>query len=604
MERAFRMDYARRYAGQRRLAGASLILLWIAVFARDWLLLNTLDPRILLHVGYVRLAGAVGMAVPVWLMWGPRAFDERWAVRLLCLVTLSCWAALLGLVNVYPAARIGQEVFPGFFVVLFLIFTLFRLRAITATWLVGLCVVTFHFIELSRYISGSVSTPWSHWITRGAMVLTMYLAGIVVCIQFERTARREFVFRRTLRAAKARVEAASRAVNQQNERMREFVREKERFFSSAYHDIQQPLAAINLFIRSARIKLEGEHAASHDLDVIEETARDILAMFKDIQDYSELGSYVPHLAPVDTQAVLTEVLEQYLEPARSRGIELRISGRRHPPPPIESDRSLFKRALSNFVSNAIKNTSAGGVVIGWVEIGERLRIDVRDTGVGISPMHREAIFTEYYQIDNPGRDRSKGLGLGLSIVHRVIGILPQHSMSFWSVEGRGSRFSLYAPISEMTPATKTDDPKSDASTSVLRGKYVLLCDDEPIVLEGLRRLFVSAGALVDTAESMAGFDAILADDCRIPDVIVADIRLRVGPTGIEVAERIRQHFAWAGVLPVAFITGELVSPRTLRDFAEPFVLLRKSSAPESTLAEVSRLIADRQPAGFDHVQDE
>jgi hypothetical protein len=79
-ERAFRMDYARRYTGQRRLAGASLILIWLAVVVRDWLLLNTLDPSILVHVGYVRLAGAVGMAVPVWLMWGPRAFDERWAV--------------------------------------------------------------------------------------------------------------------------------------------------------------------------------------------------------------------------------------------------------------------------------------------------------------------------------------------------------------------------------------------------------------------------------------------------------------------------------------------------------------------------------------------
>ena len=152
-----------------------------------------------------------------------------------------------------------------------------------------------------------------------------------------------------------------------------------------------------------------------------------------------------------------EVFEQYLEPARSRGIEFRISERRRHPPPIESDRSLFKRALSNLVSNAIKNTSAGGVVIGWVLIGERLRIDVWDTGVGISPAHRDAIFAEYYQINNPGRDRSKGLGLGLSIVNRVVGILPKHSMRFWSVEGRGSRFSLYAPISQMAPVIETDD---------------------------------------------------------------------------------------------------------------------------------------------------
>ena len=598
MERAFRVDYARRYAGQRRLAATSCILLWFLFTGRDWWLLNTLDPSILLHVGYARLAGGVGIGVPVWMMWGPRALDERWAVRCMCVGTLSTWFSLLALMALYPAAMALREIVPGFLLVLFMIFTSFRLRGITATWLVGICVLTYFLAELYLYLSTrdnssmSAAGPFS----RGTMVTVMYLAGIVVCVQFELASRREFSFRRTLRAAKARVEA-------QNERMKELIREKERFFSSAYHDIQQPLAAINLFTRSARIKLEDEHAASHDLDVIEETARDILDMFKDIQDYSELGSYIPRMAPVDTQAVLTEVFEQYLEPAKSKGIELRISGRRRHPPPIESDHSLFKRALSNFVSNAIKNTIAGGVVVGWVEIGERLRIDVRDTGVGIAPTHREAIFTEYYQINNPGRDRSKGLGLGLSIVHRIIGILPKHSMSFWSVEGRRSRFSLYAPISKMTPVLGTDNSKSGTSTSVLKGRYVLLCDDEPIVLEGLRRLFSSAGALVDTAESMAGFEAILADDGRVPDIIVTDIRLRDGPTGIEVAERIRRHFAWAGVLPVAFITGELVSPRALLDFTEPFVLLRKSSAPESTLAEVSRFVAAQQPTGPGHVPD-
>ena len=602
VERAFRMDYARRYAGQRRLAGTIFTLMWIAFSIHDYWRLDRLDPGGINHVGLVQLAGAVGMAIPAWLTWGPRAFDERWAVGLMCVWTLSCWLALMRMIVTYPIDLAIREVFPFLYLTLFVIFTSFRLRAITVAWLVGLCVVTFR-MTLYLWPRGSAATQWDDWITRGRMVPMMYIVGTVVSIQFERAARREFIFRRTLHAAKARVDAASRVVRQQNERMRELVKEKERFFSSAYHDIQQPLAAINLFIRSARIKLEDEHAASHDLDVIEETARDILDMFKDIQDYSELGSYVPHLAPVDTQDLLTEVFEQYLEPARSRGIEFRSSVRQRRPPPIDSDRALFKRALSNLVSNAIKNTSVGGVVIGWVEIGERLRIDVWDTGVGISAEHRDAIFAEYYQISNPGRDRSKGLGLGLSIVHRVVGILPKHSMRFWSVEGRGSRFSMYAPISEITPVVETDDRSNDAFTSILKDKYILLCDDEPAVLEGLRRLFLSAGALVDTAESMAGFEAILADDGRAPDIIVTDIRLRDGPTGIEVAERIRQHFAWAGVLPVAFITGELVSPHALRDFPEPFVLLRKSSAPESTLAEVSRFVAAQQPTGFDHARD-
>jgi signal transduction histidine kinase len=595
VERAFRKDYARRFAGQRRLATTIFTLLWIAFSGSELWRVNNLDPGNVHHLPYLRLAAAVGMAVPVWFLWGPRGHDERWAVRLLCLWTLSAWLSVLRMLEIAPVDQAWRNVFPILTLTIFMIFTSFRLRAITAAWLVGLCIVTFR-LTLYLWPRGPVATQWPDWINRGSGLSTMYLIGVVVSVPLERAARREFMSRRTLRAAKARVEA-------QNERMREILREKERFFSSAYHDIQQPLAAINLFIRSARIKLDDEHPASHDLDVIEETARDILDMFKDIQDYSELGSYVPHVAPVDTQTVLTEVVEQYLELARSRGIEFRVSVRRRPPPPIESDRSLFKRALSNFISNAIKNTSVGGVVLGWVETGQRLRIDVWDTGVGISAEHRDAIFAEYYQINNPGRDRAKGLGLGLAIVNRVIGILPGHSMSFWSVAGRGSRFSLYAPISRSIPVNGTDHPESDASTSVLKGKYILLCDDEPIVLEGLRRLFLSAGALVDTAGSMAGFEALLADDGRAPDLVVTDIRLRDGPTGIEVAERIRQHFAWAGVLPVVFITGELVSPNALRDFTQPFVLLRKSAAPEATLVDVSRFVAAVQAGGFDQAPD-
>jgi CheY-like chemotaxis protein len=172
----------------------------------------------------------------------------------------------------------------------------------------------------------------------------------------------------------------------------------------------------------------------------------------------------------------------------------------------------------------------------------------------------------------------------------VIRILPGHGMSFTSVEGRGSRFSLYATISASTPAIGAKGQNGDVYTPVLNGVFMLLCDDEPTVLEGLRRLFSSAGALVQAAESMAGFEAILADDSRIPDLIVTDIRLRNGVTGKEVAAHIRRHFAWAGTIPVAFITGELLSDRVLRDFPEPFVLLRKSLAPEDLLAQISGFV--------------
>jgi signal transduction histidine kinase/CheY-like chemotaxis protein len=600
-ERAFQMDYAQRFSGQRKLAIAIFTALWIVFSIRDFGRLDILDPAYLHHneLIFVRTAAAIGMGVAV-LMWTPRALDERWAVGLLCLWTLSAWLATLRMMQIVDLP--WHEVYSILTLTLFTIFMAFRLRAITAAWLVGLCVASYLLMLFFQPPGEKFGMHLSSMLAHGMSVPLTYAIGLVVSIPLERSARREFMYQRNLRVAKARVEAASRAVNEQSKRMQELVKEKERFFSSAYHDIQQPLAAINLFIRSARTRIREGHAVDRDLDVIEETASDILDMFKDIQDYSELGSYVPRLTPVNTRDLLTEVFEQYRETARLRGIDLRIAARRVHPPSIETDRSLFKRAVSNLVSNAIKNTSSGGVVLGWVQLNERLRIDVWDTGIGIAPAHREAIFAEYYQINNPGRDRSKGLGLGLSIVQRVVRIMPGHAMTFASVEGRGSRFSLYATVSASTPTVGTSQHR-DLYSPDLNGTFMLLCDDEPTVLEGMRRLFSSAGSLVYAAESMAGFEAILADDSRVPDLIVTDIRLRDGATGKEVADRIRRHFAWAGVIPVAFITGELLSDRVLRDFPEPFVLLRKSSAPEELLAEISRFVAAHRKMNLDLAKD-
>ncbi|MFM0093416.1 hybrid sensor histidine kinase/response regulator [Paraburkholderia sediminicola] len=599
------MDYARRFFGQRRLAITIFTALWVVFSIHDFGRLDVLDPSHLHHkeLFLLRIAGTIGMTVPV-LLWSRRALDERWSVGLLSVWTISCWFAVLRMVQIYPGDLAWREAYPVLTFALFMIFMAFRLRVITAAWLIGLCVVSYLAMLYLKPSGQSVDVRLESVIAHATMVPMMYIVGVLVSIPLERAARREFMYRRTLRAAKARVEAASRVVNEQNIRMQDVVREKERFFSSAYHDIQQPLAAINLFIRSARTRIRDGYAVDRELDVIEETASDILDMFKDIQDYSELGSYVPHVVPVDTHGLLTEVFEQYRETARLRGIDLRIAGRRRYPPSIETDRSLFKRSVSNLVSNAIKNTSSGGVVLGWVQLNERLRVDVWDTGIGIAPAHRDAIFSEYYQINNPGRDRSKGLGLGLSIVHRAIHILPGHGMSFASVEGRGSRFSLYATVSASTPTFGAHAQDGDVYTTDLTGTFILLCDDEPIVLEGLRRLFSSAGALVHAAESMAGFEAILADDSRIPDLIVADIRLREGATGKEVADRIRRHFAWAGIIPVAFITGELLSDYILRDFPEPFVLLRKSSAPKDLLAEISRYVTAQRKMNLDLANDQ
>ncbi|GJH13635.1 response regulator [Caballeronia novacaledonica] len=598
LEQAFLDDYARRFAAQRRLGAALGIVIFPAFIAVDWYwwLLRMDEPHVFVIAVAIRLLATAGIAAATVKLFGRGAYDERTAVRFLSGGTLCCCLGILLLMVTSPADLALRGHFPGLLVALFVFFTLFRLRAIVAGWLGGVIVAIFFLTQLYLYLIGHFDSETLRFncIVASILLSLEYLAGIAACLQLENAARRDFMFRRSLRASKARADIASYTLRRQNERMKEILEEKERFFSAAYHDVQQPLAAISLFIRSAKIKLAKGEEARHDLDVIQETARDIQDMFKDIQDYNELGSYIPRLVPVDTHALITEVGEQYLELARQRGIQLRLAVRLRRPPPIQSDRSLIKRMLSNFISNAIKNTWSGGVAVGWAQIGDRLRIDVWDTGVGISPKHWNAIFTEYYQVDNPGRDRSKGLGLGLSIVRRVMNILPRHSMRFNSIEGRGSRFSIYAPISELSLDVPVDERSGDMHSSALEGKYILLCDDEPTVLAGLRSLFANAGALVDAAESMSEIETILTEDGRVPDVAVLDIRLSDGSTGIEVAERVRRHFAWSGVVPIAFVTGELFSPRALGGFSQPFELLRKSSAPETILHAVSHLMTAHQ----------
>jgi CheY-like chemotaxis protein len=225
---------------------------------------------------------------------------------------------------------------------------------------------------------------------------------------------------------------------------------------------------------------------------------------------------------------------------------------------------MLKRVLSNLVSNAIRNTHEGGVVIGWVNLRDRIRVDVRDTGVGIAAQHRNAIFSEYFQLCNPGRDPSKGLGLGLSIVRRVLAILPDHVLQLRSIEGRGSRFSVYVPASIRATVPRSAESHAPEDLSTLEGKYAILCDDDPAVLEGLRRLFSGAGLLVDAVGSIAEVATLLQGSSRSPDVVITDLRLGDSATGADVARQVRQHFS---------------------------ILLQKSASPQSILLEVGRLVA-------------
>lgn len=282
-ERAFRMDYGRRFSGQRRLAIGIVTALWIVFSIHDFGRLNQPGPAHLHHKNSFSSESPGRSAGSARADGDPRALDESSAVGLLSVWTISCWFAVLRMVQVYPGDLAWREAYPILTFSLFMIFMAFRLRAATVPWLIGFCIVSYLVMLYFKHSGQSFDVRVAMVIGHAAVVPMMYIVGVLVSIPLERAARREFVYRRNLPAAKARIESTSRAINEQDKRMQELIREKERFFSSAYHDIKQPFAAINLFIRSARTGISHGHAVERDLDVIEATASDILGMSKDIR---------------------------------------------------------------------------------------------------------------------------------------------------------------------------------------------------------------------------------------------------------------------------------------------------------------------------------
>jgi CheY-like chemotaxis protein len=294
-----------------------------------------------------------------------------------------------------------------------------------------------------------------------------------------------------------------------------------------------------------------------------------------------------------------EIARELGERALRKGLVLRVNKRRRPPLFALSDRTLLKRALSNLVGNAIKYTECGGVILGAVSLQSSIRIDVRDTGIGIPEEFQARIFDEYFRIENSGRDRRRGLGLGLSIVRRIEESLPDHRLSFRSRPGWGSRFSLEVPATA-GPASESVSSVGLLTTSpvreILQGKYVVVVEDERLILDGLVEAIRHAGCLVEGVESAAAARALFADRDRCPDILVTDYQLKCGETALDIVAALRDRFEWASGTPVLFVTGELMNPITVpADFEGTYDVYYKPIDADALLCRLRDLVMSRSP---------
>jgi len=251
-----------------------------------------------------------------------------------------------------------------------------------------------------------------------------------------------------------------------------------------------------------------------------------------------------------------------------------------------SDFILLERILFNLVSNAVRCTSKGGVVVGCRKRGHALRIEVWDTGPGIPPDQRQKIFAEFYRL--AGRDREAGLGLGLAIVDRLCRLL-EHSIELTSIVGRGARFTVVVPlVAAAAKIAELPGAPAPAAPNVTRGKLVVVIDDDRLVLSGMGGLLRSWGCRVVTGDSGDAALTGLANQDRPPDLIVCDYRLPDGKTGIDEIEFLRDAFR----TPIsAFLVSGDSDPDVLHKAqASGYHLLHKPVDPMALRAMVHQML--------------
>ena len=326
---------------------------------------------------------------------------------------------------------------------------------------------------------------------------------------------------------------------------------KTRFFAAAGHDILQPLNAARLY-SSALVERLGDGDISSMVRNIDSALESVEAILGAVLDISRLdtGAMKPHIATVPLSALLQRIETDFAPIAREKRLKLVVMPTALK---VRSDPNLLRRLVQNLVSNAIKYTPTGKVLVGARRRGDTVIIQVMDSGIGIPASKFRTVFKEFARLDEGARTAS-GLGLGLSIVDRIGRVL-DHPVELRSTPGRGTDFRIVMPIDLSQPAGGTLLPaaRPDRAAPSLTGLGILCIDNEPKILEGMRLLVSGWGCEVTVADSLAALAGITAAAAKAPDIIIADYHLGDG-TGIDAIRMLRQSFG--GDLPALLITAD------------------------------------------------
>lgn len=373
--------------------------------------------------------------------------------------------------------------------------------------------------------------------------------------------------------------------------------DKTRFLAAASHDLRQPLQAATLFVASL-LQQESDPTKRENLGYLNQSIDALRQLIDAILEISRLesGAVRPTIETVDGQILLRRLNAEFTLLAKQKGLKLVVHAN---PIHLRTDAHMLERILRNLLDNALKYTQEGSIHLIMEPRDSQVMLEVGDTGVGIVEAEQEKIFAEFHQVDNTSRDRGQGLGLGLSIVKRLTTLL-DIPMELSSAPGQGSRFRIFVPRADGTPARKSH-AMPDRPVGEMLGQKVLVIDDDKAVLEASRRLLSSWGldvhASADPREDSDEYRTMIEECAEAPAVVIADYRLPHDMTGIQVIDRLRRHYQEA--LPAVLITGE-VAPESMEDarnFDGP--LLRKPVDTEKLKHILGSIISERTATAAD-----
>ncbi len=353
---------------------------------------------------------------------------------------------------------------------------------------------------------------------------------------------------------------------------------KTRFLASASHDLRQPIHALGLFseaLSAEKLSPTGKNT----LSFLKQSVASLSQLLDSLLDISRLdaGIITPRFSAVNVSQLIQNLACDFKIECESKNLQWRVSCQ---DAWVRSDSIILENILRNLLSNAVRYTDKGGILLSCRQRNNQVWIEIWDTGIGISPEEQKQVFDEFYQINNAERDRQQGLGLGLAIVQKQAQLL-DHELSLVSRLGKGTRFRLKLKIAppRLAPQEKLMLPTN------LSGRRILIIDDDESILAGMRMTLESWGCDVLGATDLVTASLLCADST--PDNIISDFRLRDNVNGIDVVQQLRTQLDTH--IPALLITGDTAPDRLQQAQQSDLILLHKPVQPAKLRAALNLL---------------